>query len=292
MRVLLLVNPEAHGGRVRRLIPALKDFFLAYIPQFEWYMPTSAEDLQKTAQQAAATGYDRLFVAGGDGTAHAAINGLYGSSMALGIIPTGNGNDLSLSLGIPRDPIAAVHFLLQAPVGEMDVVRAGNVVYAGVAGVGFDAAVNRRANSWPGWLQGHLRYWLAGFLTKPAYAPQRYELVIDSEEHRGEALWISFANTPRYGGGLRVAPQARFDDGLLDVCLVEPMSFTQLLDLYPAIYRGEHLTSPLVRTFRAREVVVRAPGGAELYGDGERLGETPVRLRVEPRALRVLRAPG
>ena len=290
-RVLLLANPAAHGGRARKLLPRVQDFLVQRLPRFEYQVTGTAEELRDTAREAARAGYDRVLVAGGDGSAHAAVNGLRGSSTVLGVVPMGHGNDLCRALGIPLDPISAADFLLRAPAGEMDLVSLGERVFAIAAGVGFDAEANRLANSWPGWPRGHLRYWLAGFVTMLRYRPQRIEFTTDAGEFAGEALWVVFANTPCYGGGLRIAPQAHPGDGWLDICVIAPLAFTELLDLYPALYAGRHTSSPHVRIFRAREVDFRAPAGMVLYGDGERLGETPFRMRVEPRAVRVLHAP-
>lgn len=288
MKILLLANPNAAGGRARRQLPALCNFLSRRLSQFDYQPASSAKELREAARRAAGAGYDRVLVAGGDGTFHAAINGLRGSAAAFGAIPLGNGNDLCRSLGLPRDPMAAADFLLRAPVSEMDLVRVGEEAYAGVAGAGFDAEANRRANAWPVWPRGHLRYWLAGFLTKLTYQPQMVEFATESESFREEVLWVAFANTPYYGGGLRIAPAARYDDGLLDICVIGPRTFAELLELYPALYDGKHLTAPGVRTFRAAEVEFRAPAGFALHGDGEPMTEAPFRLQVERRALRVL----
>jgi diacylglycerol kinase (ATP) len=99
------------------------------------------------------------------------------------------------------------------------------------------------------------------------------------------------ANAPNYGGGLRIAPEARVDDGVLDVCIVEPISRPAVLPLYLRLRRGEHLQMPCVRYFRAARVQLRAPEGAELWGDGELVGRLPLEIRVEHAALRVVRRP-
>ena len=290
MKTLLLANGEANGGRAGKVVPRLLDFIAQRSSNFEYRHARSAEELCAAARAAAAAGVERVFVAGGDGTAHAAVNGLAGSDTALGIIPVGNGNDLAGALGLPRDPFQAAGFLLNAPVRRMDLVRAGDQVFAGVAGAGFDSATNRRSNAWPRWPRGHLRYWLAGFATMLTYEAERMEIVADGERIEGAFQWAAFANTMRYGGGLRIAPQADWSDGQMDICLIEAMSFTELLDLYPSLFDGRHTDSPRVRMLRAKQVELRAPAGMEVYGDGELLGVAPMRLRVEPGALRVLAA--
>jgi diacylglycerol kinase (ATP) len=292
MKLLLLANPAASGRRAQRALPAVRQLLSKQAPGYDYHEARDAADLRQQAEGAARAGYERVLVAGGDGTAHAAVNALRGTDAALGVLPLGHGNDLARALGVPLDPLAAADFLVRASAGSIDLAVAGDRAYGCVAGVGFDAATNRRANSWGGWPRGHTRYFAAAMVTLLTYRPIRIDLVSDSEEFRGEVMWAAIANAPNYGGGLQVAPEARLDDGLLDVCIVEPISRPAVLRLYRRMLRGEHLKLPCVRYFRAGRVQLRAPAGAELWGDGELVGKLPLEIRVEPGALRVLRAQG
>jgi diacylglycerol kinase (ATP) len=171
----------------------------------------------------------------------------------------------------------------------MDVGRIGDRVFATVAAVGLDAETNHRARSWGPWPRGHLRYFLAGLRTLATYVPYRFNLVTDSEEFSGEAMWVAVANAPCYGGGIRIAPEASLNDGLLDVCVIERMSAPALLALYPALMRGEHLRAPAVRYFRCTRAQFRAPSGVELHADGEPVTQLPAEVVVEPAAVQVIR---
>jgi len=288
LKLLLLANPSAAGRRARRLLPSIREQLSRQVPGFDYHESNDAADLRLRAQEAARAGYERVLVAGGDGSAHAAVNALRGTDTALGMVPLGHGNDLARALGVPLDPLAAVEFLLRAPVASMELARLGDMAYACVAGVGLDAATNRRSNAWGGWLTGHTRYFLIALYTLASYRPIRIELTSDAESFSGEVMWVAVANTPNYGGGLRIAPQARLNDGLLDVCIIERISTAGLLRLYPALLRGTHLKASCVRYFRVSRVRLEAPKEAELYGDGEFLARLPLEISVEPGGLRVL----
>lgn len=291
MKLLLLANPAAASGRARRLLPALRQYFSRHVSSCEYHEAASAEEMCQAAGAAARVGYDRVLAAGGDGTLHAALNGLRGSDTPLGVLPLGHGNDLARALGVPLDAHAAAEFLLRAPVRWMDVARVGEKAYGNVAGIGFDAETNRRANTWGPWPRGHARYFLAGLTTLLSYRPLRVELATDAGEFSGEVMWVAVANAPCYGGGVRIAPRAGLDDGLLDVCVIERVSPLSLLALYPRLRRGNHLHARCVRYFRCTWVKFREPVGAALFGDGELLGELPLEIRIEPAAVRVLRRP-
>ena len=289
MKLLLLANPTAAGGRARRLLPSVLKLLRSKSLSLESVEVASPDAVATAAREAARAGYERVIVAGGDGTVNIALNALRGSQTALGVLPLGHGNDLARALGVPLDPRAAVEVLLSRPATPMDVGRVGDRIFATVAAVGLDAETNRRARRWGAWPRGHLRYFLAGLRTLISYEPFRFNLVTDSEEFVGEAMWVAVANAPCYGGGIRIAPEASLDDGLLDVCIIERMSRTALLALYPALMRGGHLRSRSVRYFRCTKAQFRAPAGAELHADGEPFAKVPAEVAVEAAAVRVIR---
>ena len=289
MKLLLLANPTAAGGRARRLLPSVLKLLRSKSATLESVEVATPDAVAMAAREAARAGYERILVAGGDGTVNIALNALRGSQTALGVLPLGHGNDLARALGVPLDPRAAVEVLLSRPATPMDVGCVGDRIFATVAAVGLDAETNRRARRWGAWPRGHLRYFLAGLRTLISYEPFRFNLVTDSEEFVGEAMWVAVANAPYYGGGIRIAPEASLDDGLFDVCVIERMSRTALLALYPALMRGEHLRARGVRYFRCTRAQFRAPEGAELHADGEPVARLPAEVVVEPAAVRVIR---
>ncbi|MGH9805295.1 MAG: diacylglycerol/lipid kinase family protein [Candidatus Acidiferrales bacterium] len=289
MKLLLLANPTAAGGRARRLLPSVLDLIRRQSPSVESVETSTPEAVAAAAREAARAGYERVIVAGGDGTVNVVLNAVRGSRTALGVLPLGHGNDLARSLGLPLDPRAAAELLVRNPPTTMDVGRVGDRIFATVAAVGLDAETNRRARSWGSWPRGHLRYFLAGLRTLATYQPYRINLVTDSEEFIGEAMWVAVANAPCYGGGIRIAPEALLDDGLLDVCVIERMSAAALLALYPALMRGEHLRARSVRYFRCARAQFRAPAGVELHADGEPVAHVPAEIVMEPAAVHVIR---
>ena len=101
-------------------------------------------------------------------------------------------------------------------------------------------------------------------------------------------MLVAFANTSTYGGGVRIAPDARLDDGRLDVCTVEAMAKVRLLRLFPSVFSGRHLTLPEVRYFQAERLRIETEEPSEVYADGEYVCSTPVEVRVEPGALRAI----
>ena len=248
-------------------------------------------DALRLCREAVAGGVDGLVAVGGDGMAHLALQACAGTTTGLAIVPTGTGNDLAVALDLPlRDPATSADLIVSAPTRQVDAVRAGEEWFACVLGVGFDGAVNDRANRMR-WPRGRRRYDLAVVLELRTYRAGRFHLSLDGVPHDVEAMLVALGNAPSYGGGMRVCPDADLTDGLLDVVVVGPMSRTRFLRLFPSVFRGTHVRDPAVTVHRAREVTIASDEGHTPYADGETLGSLPLTCRVEPGALRVLGSP-
>jgi diacylglycerol kinase (ATP) len=247
-----------------------------------------------------------LVVVGGDGVVQAGLGVLlelagHGIEIPLGIVPCGTGNDLARHLGLPeRDPEVAAGRILrrldEAVPRRLDVGRVrfpdGRTMYFGTAlCAGFDAVVNERADRWPR-LHGPSRYLLAVLAEILRLRTRRYRLeVVDAagraRTEEREGVLLNVANTSSVGGGLRIVPGARHDDGLLDLFTVAPLGRARFLALFPTLFTGRHVDLECVRTEPVRSVRIDA-AGVTAYADGERLGPLPVAVDVLPGAVRVL----
>ncbi|MDQ6649533.1 MAG: YegS/Rv2252/BmrU family lipid kinase [Actinomycetota bacterium] len=250
---------------------------------------TAAESLA-TARAAVGDGLSGLVAVGGDGTVHLALQAVAGTTTPLGVVPAGTGNDFATALGLsPRRPSDAVAAVVAGRTRSVDAVRVGDLWWDCVMGAGFDSAVNERANGMR-WPRGPMRYNLAILAELGVFRPAPFTLALDGVRSETEAMLVAVANAPAYGGGLRVAPEALLDDGLLDVVVVGPMSKATFLRLLPQVRSGGHIGHPSVTVHRAR-VVELAGEGQTAYADGELLSPLPVRAECVPGALQVF-APG
>ena len=156
----------------------------------------------------------------------------------------------------------------------------------GVLAAGFDAIVNERANQWR-WPRGPMRYNLAVLRELPVFRPIPYVLELDGRRMETEAMLVAVGNGPAYGGGMRVTPDASFDDGLLDVLILHGISTLEFLRVFPRVFKGTHTSHPAVEIVRAATVRLEATGIVG-YADGERFGALPMTLEAVPGALTVL----
>jgi diacylglycerol kinase (ATP) len=291
VRIIILLNPTAKQGKARRLLQRALVVFRERNIHLDVRESQSCGHLIELARDACEERPDLIVSAGGDGTHHYVINGLHKSEVPLGLLPLGTGNDFAKGLGMPMDLHAAAGALLTGHVREIDLAQVGAAIYACIAGVGFDSTVTRYANQHVQWLSGSLAYTWSLLCCMREYRPQQLEIIADGESYSGEVLFAVVGNNSSYGGGIRLAPRAKLDDGMLDVCIVPFMSRLELLRWVPSAYRGEHLYHPRIKYLQARKITLRSTSRMELFGDGEFLQELPAAIEVVQRALRVI-APG
>jgi diacylglycerol kinase (ATP) len=287
----LLLNPFATRGRhaAKRLLPLGRSLGLEIV--------TTGEPGEMTAQarRAVEEGLERVLVAGGDGALHHAIQALAGTDCALGIVPLGSGNDLARSLGLNLDPLRALETALSGKPRHIDLGRVEDRWFASVVGLGFDSEVNRFVRERAGWPQGRWAYPWAVVRTLSRFHPPRLSVEHEGGRWEGPAILAALANAPYFGGGMRIAPAARMDDGRLDLVIVERIAKAKLLALFPRVYAGTHVRHPRVLTLRVRGALFRADRPLTFYADGEpviQVAAGGTRVEAHEAALAVVSPPG
>jgi diacylglycerol kinase (ATP) len=268
---------------------------------------------------------DVILLFGGDGTIHRHLGQLVKLGLPVLVVPAGSGNDFARALGLRRvrDSVAAwkkfcagatnvrtMDLGMITPVEDAGGAPAphelardlapGTRYFCCVAGVGLDGEVSRRANTLPRWLRGHGGYVLSLAPAILRFAPLPMKILTPaSGEARGETFgWevrsdqptilAAFANTPVYGGGMKIAPRAQMDDGLLDVCIVGGVSPFKLFCMFPTVFAGRHLSIREVGYFSSARARIETEHPLDVYADGEYVCRTPVEVSAAPAALRVV----
>jgi YegS/Rv2252/BmrU family lipid kinase len=308
--ICLIVNPSAGGGKAARVLPdvlrALEGHGLNVRCE-----PTRDLDHARELACAAACAGETVVCLSGDGLVGAVADALRETPGALiGVLPGGRGNDLARVLGIPTDPVQACATIANGVPRPMDLglvcqptPDSPTRAFVGIASVGFDSEANRIANGAPAWLGG-LVYAYGALRTLLFWRPARFAIELtqsgtpddgdqtsDSrrEQYSFAGYTVGAANSKTYGGGMRAAPDALLDDGLLEVVVLETVSKLRFLTrILPKVFSGEHVREPNVRVFRAREVTISADRPFTMYADGDPIGELPLRVTTLAGAVRVL----
>jgi diacylglycerol kinase (ATP) len=290
MRVIVVRNAGSGTTRRRKQLDTLVSGLKAHGARVDIEAPDSAEATRAVAADVNLDNYDVLVVAGGDGTLHAAVNGLVNvlknRRPPLAILPVGRGNDFAAELGLKtiEDTFASIVDNRRTRV-DLGKTEAG--VFLGVAGAGFDAQTARRAQKTP-FLSGSLLYSYAAFRTLLEFRHIDARIGYDGGFYEGPITFAAVGNSRRYGGGMRIAPRAELDDGLLDLCLVRDISRLGLVSMFPTVFSGRHLGHRSVDYRQTRHVTIETTEPAEVFADGEYLQQTPTRIDVLAGELEVL----
>ncbi|MGX1274237.1 diacylglycerol/lipid kinase family protein [Streptomyces phaeoluteigriseus] len=286
-----VVNPTAGAatgaaallGVARLLREAGADLETAY--------STSLEHARELARTAGERGRIVLAV-GGDGITGAVGGALSGTDTVLGLIPAGRGNDFARALGLPTEADALARVLLEAQPRPVDTIEVRSAVHdrtvvLGSVYAGVDAVANRHANH-ARLLRGAAAYYAGGLRAVAGWRPAGYRVTVDGVEHTHRGYTVVAANSGFYGSGRIIAPDARIDDGLLEIVLIRHAPRHLFFALMNELRTGAHVRRPEVRVLRGTQVRIEADRDIPYGADGEVDAELPVTATVLPGALRAL----
>jgi len=293
---VLFVNPAAGGGRALSCLARIRHIFEAARFPAEFITTANVDELQARARAAIKDGKRLLLALGGDGTLQGLVNAAYGADVILGILPGGGGNDFADALGLPHEGAAAARAILTGQPRWVDVARARMAdgherLYVGGGGLGIDAEAARHARGALRRLPGRARYIVSALRALCSYRPPKVRAEFpqsDLPPIEMNALLAAVLNTATYGAGIRLAPEARIDDGWLDFAMLEERSLASTLGLLPGLLRNGELHTTRMKRVRAQKIRLSSSPECMFHGDGEILGPTPVEIEVVPQAVRVL----
>ena len=272
-RMLVIVNPISGVGRQKKIERLLNNNLNPDLYDYEVRYTERIHHGTELARQGADEGFDVITAVGGDGSVNDVIAGMHGSDATLGIIPCGSGNGLARCMKIPLTPALAIRVLNQNNPGLIDTIILNEKYYiASIAGVGFDAYIARLMKAAK--MRGFSAYLNLILREYPTYESKDYTLVIDGHEIQRKAWFTTFANSNQFGYNAAVAPQAKLDDGLIDISIVDKIPIEHLPVTGPLVYANHFELSQHVEMFKAHEIFV---GGnvdkwVNIDGEGENVG--------------------
>jgi len=289
-RFKLIANPASGTRRSRHIAAQVVELLgkrgVAFDLEFTAAPKHAAEIALRSCKD-----FDAIVAIGGDGTIHEIAGALLDCEIPLGIIPAGSGNDLIKSLGIPNDVRAAVDILLAGRTRVIDAGTINGLCFVNVVGIGFDAAVNHNSHGlrWPA--SGLLRYVAALITTLGTYTPLPLTVTINGSAMTQDLYLLTIGNGTTCGGGFRLTPHAKLDDGLLDVTFVKPISVPRLLWHLPKVFQGTlELVEQYASMTKATKLRVESASPVPVHVDGEVYrGDThSLDIEVIPKALTVI----
>ncbi|WP_062233710.1 diacylglycerol/lipid kinase family protein [Fictibacillus sp. FJAT-27399] len=307
---LYLFIIHANNKKAQKTWKAVKKILSAEDVPYRSYYTESEGHALEIAKKISYINRDQIeaiITVGGDGTIHEVINGLKDMpEVPVGFLPGGSGNDIIRGLGFNKKKSLA-YILKRSLLNKQNpnkVIDAGvlsfpgnkrrNELFVSTAGIGFDGEVTKLTNrSWyKKWFQrfgaGNFAYTVSMFRLLFSYTPVDAAVTVDGCEHQFSSVWlIAAGNMPYYGGGMKICPSARPDDGLLELCIVHGLHPLKLLFLFVTVFSGNHKELDGVTILEGRRISIASKEPLTVQADGELLGTTPVECSVIPSALSI-----
>ena len=270
--IYFIVNPLSGNGKAEKYIPIIREYLVKNNLKFELQKTEGIGHAITLATQLKNKEDIRLImVIGGDGTLNEVMNGIYPSSIPIGYIPAGSGNDFARENKIPLDPIAALERAIKMNKKEIDLGYVNGRYFVNAAGIGFDGKVTELANQsrWKKRL-GKFVYIFALLKALLTFRPHDMTITIHNKSHTYKRVWLIAVSNGRYfGGGMKISPEAKNDDGELDVCIIKELSVLQLLKFFPTIFSGRHIYLPYVEILKGKMIQIESSRRVPIQIDGE-----------------------
>lgn len=268
--ILFIVNPVAGGGKPKETIPLIKKYMELNGTRYkviETKEPMEAIEIsEKYAQE-----YNTIVAVGGDGTINEVAKGLIRAKTGvLGIIPSGTGNDISKSLGISQNPEESLQAIINNNIKSMDIGLVNGLPFLNIASIGFDAETVKNTNRVKRILKGKAAYIIGVLVTLLSYRSRYISFTIDEKEYSRKFLLIAVGNGSFYGGGMKILPMAKIDDGYFHICIVKNISNFKALFLFPTIFKGNHLKyEKYIEIFKVKRIIIKNEKNTLINLDGE-----------------------
>jgi diacylglycerol kinase (ATP) len=296
---LIIVNPYAGAGYAAQVWDEIATDVQKHFGTTEVALTKTPEDVYRAVHDAAQKKLDYVLSIGGDGTNHIAVNAMMSAqsqypdhNFTYGMIPAGTGRDWARGVGMPMSPTDAVTYLAQRKPQSIDIGKVdfgdSTEFFLNISSVGISNDIVQRvenANKRRPWT--YLKAVVAGILR---YDPEPMHIEVDGKLwYEGRIYVVAVANGTTFGQGMMIAPKARYDDGLLDVILIDDATRTELLLALRTVFNGSHLSNPHVHCTRGKEITITSDGRAiGLDLDGEPAHGRTLLYTIQPKAIRML----
>lgn len=294
--ILFVINPAAGRGRVGRMMPRLE----AVIRQISGSQPVEIAVTQapghgtQLARQAPEG--STVVAVGGDGTVHEVVRGIAGAEKTMGVVPIGSGNDFARMIGLKGKSLEdSLKIALQGQRSPVDLGMVNGHAFGASLGIGFDAAVARKAFDAPKFLRGMPRYLYSLLLVLKELSLPELEIIAEASNtqspiYQGKALLAALMNASTYGGGIPIVPGASPTDGLLSGAVAGEFTRLGVLGILPQLLQGKHIHNPKVKLFAGTRFRLRFDRPTPAALDGELIEpQSEYRVELIPAGLNVIK---
>lgn len=286
-KIYFVINPISGTQRKDNLSEKIEQYIDKEQYEYDFFYTEYPGHALEICKNAIINKVDIVVAAGGDGTINEVVNGIHGSDILLGILPYGSGNGLARHLKIPFYLREAIEIINDGNFQKIDTVSINDRIFVNIAGIGFDAMVAKKFSKVT--KRGFLSYFKIISREYNYYRPKKYRLIIDGQEIATKALMIVFANSDQFGYNTSIAPDAKIDDGLMDICIVKKVPTLQVPFFVQLVFFKQFDKTKYIDIIKTDKAVVKRKRNKVVNIDGEPVKLTKeLNLRVNHKSLNVI----
>lgn len=288
MSNLFIVNPTAGKGYANTLVTFIDEECRKSKIDYLIKYTSTPNDGTSIAKWGAEKGFERIVAVGGDGTVNDVLNGIAGTSSALGVIPGGSGNDFIRSINKHKEIKKIINDNIYGKILKSDIGICNGKYFINVASSGFDAQVVIETEKAKKIFSGSLAYIAAVIKTIFMYKGRKANIRIDDFILTENTLLVAVANGKYYGGGMLPAPRAELDDGYFDVCHIKQVGKAKMLVLFPRFIKGKHENIKEVSVFKGKKIVIDSNEELPVNLDGETFYSSQISFEILPKGINII----
>lgn len=285
--VLIVANPYSGPKKSIETVIGFKEYLDAQDIPYDFYYTSKQRNAQKTVQHFIKDDHSDLVILGGDGTINEAVNGIGDKDIPISIIPTGTGNDFCKMLDLGKKLKDKFETAAHANPKSVDAGLCNDRIFMNGVGIGFDGEIVVEMMNNSTMLTGQAAYYYHVVRILSTYKEKEFNYQIDGEPFYKKLILLTIANGTTFGGGFKLTPDAKIDDGFLNVCQIERLSPAKRYLNVLRLQNGTHNALKAVTFYESKEVKIDESPILNAHIDGEYLGKPPFNISVLPGRFRI-----
>ncbi len=286
-KILVIANPASGKGEAKKIAPVVRQELIKRKREYKFFITTRPLEASEITRKNKKRGFSDIIVIGGDGTFNEVLNGLGKSKIPLGFICTGSGNDFGRNFFRHMSIKEQIGVALEGRIKKIDVGICNKQYFLNGVGIGFDGRAVEEMMKKGKILKGHWAYLYVVLKQILTYKEPLVTIKIKKEVLQERIFLVAVCNGTSFGGGFKLTPDAKFDDGLFDVCLIKPINILGRYKNLRKVEKGTHTALEFVKMFRTKEIIVESEEEVVAHLDGEFIGPGPFQIKILPLFLNI-----
>lgn len=279
-KIKYIINPVAGDGSSKETLAIIHEKMKETQLEYSISISGYKGDVENIAKEAVEEKYTDIVAVGGDGTLLEAFNGVFEKNVALGIIPTGTGNDFVKMLGIEKNIVSSIDRIIRGKTKLVDTGRVNDSHFLNVVGLGIDGEIVQKTEKVKKIIKGSAAYIYSTFSTLVNYQCKKIKIIIDDKIYEREVFLVAIGNGKYFGGGMKITPAAEIDNEIFEIVIINKMPKPKFAVLFRKVFSGNHVSEDVVETFSGKKVIVQGDDSMMINADGNIIGHGKCEMEI------------